>query len=141
MARSTVSDEIKAAALADLHAGEQPAVVAARYGLPGATVRKWKERVVTSIVTDRVTPVTTIRPTAERQQERIGDLVIRLLEAKLRASERLAEHITNNAAWLDEQTAGELAVLGEYLDRSAFALGDRLAGRGRADDDAVENVG
>jgi hypothetical protein len=41
------SIEIKAAAIADLLTGEQPAIVAKRYGLPGSLVRKWKFRLGT----------------------------------------------------------------------------------------------
>ena len=38
------SKEIKAAALADLASGDQPAVVAQRYGLNRDLVNKWKQR-------------------------------------------------------------------------------------------------
>lgn len=141
MARQSYSADIKAAALADLYAGDQPAVVAQRYGLPAGTVRQWKNRMdVTADVTQRDNRVTTHQPLVEQRQARIGDLIIRLLEAKLRASERLAHHFTK-AAWLDTQSAGELAALGQYLDQSAFAIGDRLAGRAQSDDHSSDGAG
>lgn len=141
MARQRVTPEIRAAALADLHAGEQPAVVADRYGLDGATVRKWKQRLVTPTVTEHVTPDVTVsrapvaRPQVARQQAEIGALVLDLLAAKFRASEAIAKAVTDEA-WLKQQPASELAALGEWLDATALAIGDRLAGRPRPAGDA-----
>jgi hypothetical protein len=139
MPRSTVSPEIKAAALADLAAGEQPAVVAKRYGLSRDMVNKWRQRVIPPIVS---TPMSTdmsmsassqqvIRyPTIEEYQARIHQRMLALLEAKINASERLAEHI--QADWLDKQSAGGFAELGDFLDRTAVGL---LAILARSGDD------
>lgn len=130
-----VSPEIKAAALAALHAGEQPAVVADRLELDPALVRKWKERHVTVDVTQSVTPDVTpqaVRPRAEAQQIAIGELVLDLLRAKLEASQAIAT-AAREPAWLARQTAADLAALGEYFDRTALAFGDRLAGAGERD--------
>ena len=140
MARA--SPDIKAAALADLMAGEQPAVVAAKYGIDAATVRKWKERHVTSDVTVAVTrDVTPVRPTVEAQQRAIGEIVLDLLRAKLEASRAIAE-AAKNPAWLAEQPAAELAVFGQWLDSTAMALGDRLAGsRAAAEPDEQPDAG
>ena len=44
MARTTIDPQIRAAAIADLLAGEQPAAVAATYGLDPTIVRQWKAR-------------------------------------------------------------------------------------------------
>ena len=125
MVRPAINARKKAQALADLHAGDQPAVVAARYGFSGATVRKWKERLVTPDVTAGVTVIQ--RPAIEAQQLAIGDLVLENLRAKLIATQRIAEHATTTD-WLDKQTAADVAELFECLDRSAVRILDRLAG-------------
>jgi hypothetical protein len=128
MPHSTVSPEIKAAALADLAAGEQPAVVAQRYGLSRDMVNKWKQRTVSAVVSTEVSaPVSTqtavipVRyPTIEEHQQRIHNLMYKLLIAKLEASERLANHTT--ADWLDRQSATGLAELGDFFDRTAAGI-------------------
>lgn len=127
------SIEIKAAAIADLLTGEQPATVARRYNLPGGLVRKWKFRLGTPDGTGHGTAdgthdlrMLTIRPAIEAQQREIGELVLLSLRAKLIATQRIAEHVTT-PAWRDKQTAGDMAVLFEALDRSAISMLDRLA--------------
>lgn len=130
--------------MADLLAGEQPAVVAERHGLNPATVRKWKERLeVPAVVTpEDVTPDVTVsrpvtRPRVEAQQREIGALILDLLAAKLEASAALAR-AASDPEWLRKQRGSELAALGAYLDATALAIGDRLAGGssgGRADPD------
>jgi hypothetical protein len=141
MPRSLVSPEIKAAALADLAAGEQPAIVAKRYGLSRDMVNKWRQRAIPLIVsapmsTDMSAVVSTQRvvryPTIEEYQARIHQRMLALLEAKINASERLAEHI--QADWLDKQSAGGLAELGDFLDRTAVGLLAVLARSGERDD-------
>jgi hypothetical protein len=132
----SVGPDIKAAALADLHAGDTPQIVAERYRLNPATVRSWKLREVqaTALQARATEHATTIAT----QRERIGDLVIDLLRAKLEASQAIAK-AAQNTAWIDRQSAADLAEFGDWLDRSAFAIGDRLAGRSQpADDPAGE---
>lgn len=124
-----ISPDLRAAALADLHAGEQPAIVAERYGLDGDTVRKWKQRYVTADVTEPVTRVTARQPTVEAQKSYIGETILDLLRAKLKASQAIAEAVSD-PDWLTRQSAAELAALGQWLDGTAFAIGDRLAGGG-----------
>src|SRR5258706_14393741 len=91
------SIEIKAAAIADLLTGEQPATIAKRYGLPSGLVRKWKFRLGTPDGTLHGTPdgtdsvfvdtqdasrastnntprAVTIRPAIEAQQLELGEL-------------------------------------------------------------------
>lgn len=127
-----VSARLRAQVLADLHAGEQPAVVAERYGVDPAVVRVWKQRYVTS-VTPVVTNVTAQQPTMERQNHEIGTLIIDLLAAKLRASAAIAE-AARQPEWLARQSGSELAALGAWLDATAFAIGDRLAHRANRDE-------
>lgn len=132
MARNTVTPEIKAAALADLHAGEQPAVVAERYGLDPGKLRVWKKRYVTTDVTESVTPSVTPAPAPLRQpalearQQTLAELVEANLRAKLIATQRIAEHVTRDE-WLNKQSAADVGELFEALDRSAIGILDRLA--------------
>lgn len=124
-----VAKKIRAAAMADLQAGEQPATVAEKYGIPAATVRSWKLRFATANATPLTNATPIMRPTIERQQREIGTIVLDLLRSKLEASQAIAQAV-NNPAWLATQSGSELATLGEWLDTTAFAIGDRLAGRG-----------
>jgi hypothetical protein len=123
-----ISPELRAAALADLHAGDQPAIVAERHGIDAATVRSWKARfVATDIATDATPIATRQHPAIERQKVEIGSAVLDLLRAKLDASRAIAEAV-KDPAWLKRQRANDLATLGEWLDGTALAIGDRLAG-------------
>lgn len=127
MAASKVAPDIKAAALADLMAGEQPAVVAERYGIDRETVKSWKRRYVApgdAPIAPTSAPVQ--KPAIERQQQAIGAIILDLLRAKLEASRAIAQ-AANDPAWIKLQPAAELAVFGQWLDASAFAIGDRLA--------------
>jgi hypothetical protein len=134
MAPSTIDPSIRAAAIADLLSGDPPVEVAERYGLDPSKVRVWKKRYVTGVtdspthVTSDVTPADVAPGDLVPVPQQIGALILDLLRAKLQASQAIAAAATN-PAWLDRQSAADLAVLGEYLDRSAFALGDRLAGQ------------
>lgn len=129
--RSRVSTKVRAAALADLHAGEQPAVVAERYGIEAGTVRAWKARYVTDHATTRNAALGVQRPALAAQQREIGAIILDLLAAKLEASAALAR-AASDPAWLARQSGSELAALGQYLDATALAIGDRLARSGDA---------
>jgi hypothetical protein len=123
-------------------AGEQPAIVAERYGIDAAKVRVWKQRYVTASVTESVTAsatpnsrAVTIRPAIEAQQLAIGDLVMENLRAKLLATQGIAEYV-RTPIWIDKQTAADMAELFEVLDRAATNILDRMAAAGRADDES-----
>lgn len=137
MARDTVDPAIKAAALADLHNGDQPAIVAERYGLDPGKVRMWKTRYVAPSVADSATSRVAVihRPALEMQQLELGELVMMNLRAKLIATQRIAEYVTT-PDWIDKQGAADVAELFEVLDRSAISILDRLAQRGHADSHA-----
>lgn len=122
---------VKAAAIADLLSGDQPAAVAARYGLNAATVRSWKKRLGPIATEDAThTPpnatVAIVHPALADQQRQIGDLIIQALEAKLLATQRIAEHVAS-PAWLSNQTAADVAELFAAIDMSAIAMLDRMA--------------
>lgn len=127
--------------MADLLAGEQPAVVEQRYRLKSGTARDWKRNMKaqyptpdpTNHPTDDLTPTTVRRPAIEAQQQAIGAVILDLLRAKFEASAAIARHARDNPAWLAEQSAAELAALGQWLDGSAFAIGDRLASASESD--------
>lgn len=132
MSASKVAPEIRAAALADLLEGDQPAIVAERYGLDRNVVKVWKQRYVTADVTG--SPI--VKPAVEAQKQHIGELVLDLLRSKLEASAAIAQQ-ASDSAWRFKQSGPELAAFGEWLDATAFAIGDRLAGgRVRSDEDA-----
>jgi len=118
-----IAKKIRAAAIADMLAGEQPAVVAATYGLDPAIVRQWKTRYVTSDSAD--VPART-PPSVAAQKASMGELIIGCLRTKLQASLALAE-VATDPEWVKRQSAAELALFGQWLDASALAIGDRLA--------------
>lgn len=136
MPRKGVPPARKAQAIAALHAGEQPAVVAERFGIDAGTVRVWKTRYVTDSVTQQMDARPQHRPAVVAQQQQIGVLVLDLLAAKLKASAAIAQ-AASNPEWLAQQSGAELAALGAYLDDTVLAIGDRLAGgHARASDPA-----
>lgn len=134
MARESSRTKTKAAAIADLMDGVQPAIVAARYGLNAATVRSWKARLDLPVATGVATGVATVmhRPAVEAQQLAIGDLIMENLRAKLIATQRIAEYVTTRE-WIEKQNASDVATLFTALDQSAVGILDRLAQRGHAD--------
>lgn len=142
MARDPIPPEVKAAAIADLMSGIQPAVVAADYGLPSGTVRSWKARLdlpATGVATEGVgvaTGVAIRQPAIEAQQLALGDLIMANLRAKLYATQKIAEYATTTN-WLNNQTAADVATLFTALDQSAVAILDRLAQRSHGGDRAA----
>lgn len=135
VARDSARPEIKAAAIADLLTGDQPAIVAERYQLKAATVRSWKARLdgtrATPVATEGrgvATGVATVmqRPALLAQQQTIGDMIMENLRARLLATQRIAEYATTTS-WLNNQNAADLATLLEALDRSTIGILDRLA--------------
>jgi len=140
MPASTVRPEVKAAALADLMTGEQPAVVAERYQLPRETVKSWKRRLDMQPGAPVVhapdapaasgAPAPAVQASAtyslQEQQARVVALVYENLIAKLTATQKLAEHATRDE-WLSRQSAEGIAVLGGWLDSTARATLELLA--------------
>jgi hypothetical protein len=115
----------KPQAIADLAAGESAQIVAERYNLNPATVRCWKRRELPRLVSPEM-PLATVHGATQRTQ--IGDAILDLLRAKLEASCAIARAVSD-PAWLRTQSGSDLAALGEWLDSTAFAIGDRLASR------------
>lgn len=147
MPASTVRPEVKAAALADLMTGEQPAVVAERYQLPRETVKSWKRRLDMQPGAPVVhAPDAPIAPGApapapavyslHAQQARVVALVYENLIAKLTATQKLAEHATRDE-WLSRQSAEGIALLGGWLDSTARSTLELLA-QPKGDDPPAE---
>lgn len=138
MARQT-DQKRKAAAIADLLNGDQPAVVAARYKLNATTVRSWKARLDLPTATGDATGVATVirQPAIETQQLEIGELIKASLKAKIIATQKIAEHATHSA-WLEKQTAADVATLFAAIDNAAVAILDRMARGSRGDSSADE---
>jgi hypothetical protein len=143
MAASKVSPEIRAAAIADLLAGEQPAVVAERYQLNRSTVKSWAAR--TPAILSASASASTLadassdarasrRPTVDSRKQRIAEIILDLLATKLEGAQRLAAHLSD-PAFLAGQKVDDLLRISDYLDRSALTLGDRLAGATEPDGD------
>lgn len=144
MPRSTIPPEVRAAAIADLQDGQQPAIVAEKHGIDAAKVRVWKQRYVMPDVTDSVTssatpghPVLVRQPRREAAQLAIAELIMDNLRAKLLATQRIAEHAAN-PAWLEKQTAADVAALFTEIDRSAVAILDRMAGASQRAADSAD---
>lgn len=141
MTRDSIDPAIKAAAMADLMDGEQPAIVAERYDLNPATVRSWKARLDLPATADATggqgvaTGVAIRQPAVEAQQLAIGELIMASLRAKIYATQKIAEYVTT-PAWLDKQTATDVAELFETIDRAAVSVLDRMAQRSHASSDA-----
>jgi hypothetical protein len=126
--KSNVSEDIKAAVIADLAAGEQPAIVAERYGIDAGKVRMWKTRYVASNVADDTPYVASDetqhvvrRPSIEERHARLAERIYDLLEVKLEASRAISEHI-KKGDWLDKQSGSDVADLGTYLDTTASTM-------------------
>jgi hypothetical protein len=139
--RPVESPDIRAAAMADLHSGEQPAIVAERYGLDAGKVRMWKTRYVAGNVASSVAKNVAVihHPALELQQLALGELVMQSLRAKIIATQRIADY-ASSPEWLDKQTATDVAALFEVIDRSAVSILDRLAQRRAADADQSDEA-
>jgi transposase-like protein len=128
VARGRYSDEVRAACVAALLAGQQPAAVAAQYNVPAATVRSWKSRAGIG-GTERSSPVV-----SEDARAQIGELLLGYLASLIAALTAQAK-IFADPEWLRKQSAGELAVLHGIGVDKAVRLLEALEGP-EADEDA-----
>lgn len=101
-ARQAYSDEVKAAALADLVL-LGPGATAAKYGIPVGTIHSWSSR---------------NDPLASLKKEHIGAIAARYLEANLQALIAQA-YVASDPDYINRQPAESLAVLhGVMADKS-----------------------
>lgn len=106
--RQTYSDELRAAALADVVIIGQGATCA-KYGIPRSTLGLWQQTYVT-------------RQDLVLKKDRIGELAITYLEANLQALTAQA-HVASQPDYIERQSAGELAILhGVLADKSLRLL-------------------
>lgn len=121
--RSEYSDEVRAAVIAALLAGQAPAEVARAYNVPAATIRSWKSR--------------TLKPAApivaETARSKIGEMLLEYL-AELIQSLRAQVAVHGEPAWLRRQSAEGLAVLHGVSVDKAIRLLEALE---RPDEDAT----
>lgn len=110
--RTTIADEIKAAALVDLVL-MAPAAVAAKYGLKPATVRVWKAREGRALVA-HVT-----------QKNDLSLLFHEYLRANLNAQIAQA-YVAADPTYIVRQPAGELATLHGVLNDKLIRAVDAL---------------
>ena len=107
------SDQVKAAALAALLAGQAPAQVAATFGIPIGTLKSWKSRQL------RGESVATV---ATEKKERIGELLLEYLEQTL-TTLITQQRAFANVEWLLKQSAAEAATLhGVTVDKAVRLL-------------------
>lgn len=111
------NDEVKAAALAALLAGQTLATVAATFGVPIGTLKSWKSRTMGS---------ESVASVASDKRERIGDLLLEYLEEGL-TTLRDQVKVFRDESWLKTQTASELAVLHGVIADKQIRLLEALA--------------
>src|SRR5512133_822753 len=104
-------DEVKAAVMAALLAGQSLNSVAREYNLPKSTVSRWKNSDV---------------PYTGTQKTEIGGLVLEYLQANLETL-RLQVEIFRDKTWLQRQTASDAAVLHGVLTDKAIRLLEALS--------------
>lgn len=124
MGRTTpATPETKAAALADLESGESLNATARKYGVSRAAVRQWR---------DRAGIGAPVSPQETRTKDELLGLVIEHTRANLAALAAIAQHCQDKA-WLNKQSAHDLAYLyGITFDKAARLLAS-LAGDGGAE--------
>jgi hypothetical protein len=114
MSRGQYSDEVKAAVMAALLAGQGVNEVSAVYSVPAATVRSWKSR---AGIRESVAPIV-----SDDARGRIGELLLGYLVKIIGALSAQAV-LFADGEWLKKQSAGELAVLhGVAVDKAVRLL-------------------
>ena len=130
MARAQYSDEVKAACLAALLAGQAPAEVAASYNVPRATLRSWKSRHGSE---GQGTPALVSEDARGTRSANCCLVIWRDLIGALR--KQLV--VFGDPDWLRKQSAGELAVLhGVGVDKGVRLLEALEAGGAGEDADS-----
>lgn len=109
--RQQYGEDIKAAVLAALLAGQSVSEVARQYNLPEGTVKSWKAR---------MKPAETIATDAT-QKKQIGELLLEYLEANLITLKEQMK-VFSDPTWLKKQSASELAVLHGVMTDKAVRL-------------------
>jgi transposase-like protein len=113
--RTEYSDEIKAACMAALIAGQSIAEIAREYNIPEGTVACWRSRANGSVAS----------VASPETKTAIGDLLLDYLRTAL-VSLKAQAVVASDPAWLMKQPASELAVLHGVMTDKAVRLLDAL---------------
>jgi hypothetical protein len=114
MATPSYDDDLKAAALAALFAGQSFADVARSFRVPVGTLKSWKQR-------SNLTP-TMDAPDASENRSRIGALLLEYLVETLETL-KVQQRVFRDEEWLRKQSAAEAASLhGISLDKAVRLL-------------------
>ena len=115
MARQQYSEEVKAAILAGLLAGQTYATLAAQYGIPEGTIKSWQSRQGDG------EGVATVATVATERREELGGLLGDYLTELLKTLATQARTFRDEG-WLKEQSAAELAALHGGLADKAIRI-------------------
>lgn len=110
------SEEVKAAAMAAMLAGQSINQVAKAYKLPRGTVGRWRAEISGETRT----------ALGGERAGRIGDLVLENLEAMLKATTELIQFVSSEKDWLRDQSASEVAVLIGVISDKAYRILEAL---------------
>lgn len=120
MAKIEYPNEVKAAVMSALLAGQSVTEIASEYKIPASTIRSWKSRQVNGEAVASV---------ATQKREEIGDLLLDYLRTMLKTLRTQAEHF-GDKEWLKDQGANELAVLHGVSTDKAIRLLEALSESG-----------
>lgn len=116
--RREYDEATKAAVMASLLDGQSISSVAKEYKIPKGTVSAWKNR-------DLADSSDGVAEVATQKRERIGELIIEGLEAKLIAIKAMAD-VFADKDWIKKQPASEIAVLFGVVSDKAFRVLEAL---------------
>ena len=123
MARQQYSEEVRAAVLVAIQAGDDATTVAERYGVPVGTVHSWASRQRQHAPSEDLSSLASL---ASPERARIGSLVMRYLEVSLQALEAQAK-VFSDTEWIKKQHAGDIAILHGAIGDRAVRLLEALA--------------
>lgn len=99
MANRDYSDEVRAAVMASLLAGQSVSAVAREYKLPKGTVSDWKRKAAEGV-----------GPTPTQKRNEIGAMLLELVEANIAALVAVS-HTMADPEWSRKQSASELGTI------------------------------
>ncbi len=121
--RNHYSDEMKAGAMAALLAGQSVSKVAEEYKIPRGTVGRWSSELRRSLRGPGET-----FDTEKEKTDRVGELLIEYLQTNLETLQAQSE-VFRDREWIEDQSAGEMAVLHGVLCDKTIRLLEALAHR------------
>lgn len=115
MSKKRYPDEVRAAVLSALLAGQSINSVAREYNIPPGTISNWKNR--PGIPTNGI----------QKRSEAIGDLLVQYLRTNLATLEKQAEFF-GDEDWLRQQSASDAAVLHGVMTDKSVRLIEAMSG-------------